>query len=65
MEPAVPEESLGEQERKEIFLALVQAQDSKMSVAASRKEIARRFQLTDRQLRVIEREGLENDWPPL
>jgi hypothetical protein len=61
----MPQENLDEPQRKAIFLALVEAQDGKMSVAASREEIARRFHLTDRQVRVIEREGLENDWPPL
>ena len=59
------EQHLGEPQRKEIFLALVDAQDKKMSVAGSRKEVAKRFGLSDRQVRVIEREGLENDWPPL
>jgi hypothetical protein len=46
-------------------LALVEAQDKKMSVATSRKEVAKRFDLTDRQIRQIEQEGIDNQWPPL
>jgi transposase-like protein len=52
-------------ERKEIFLALVEAQDGHMSVVQSRKEIAERFGISDRQLRRIEQEGVDSDWPPL
>jgi hypothetical protein len=55
---------LSEPVRREIFSALVDAQDQEMPVAESRCEIARRFGVTDEELREIEREGLENDWPP-
>jgi hypothetical protein len=51
--------------RKEIFLALVEAQDDGASVVASRKEIGWRFDLSEHQVRLIEEEGLSNDWPPL
>ena len=50
--------------RKEIFSALVEAQDQDMPVAESRREIARRFGISNEMLRAIEREGLDNDWPP-
>ena len=56
---------LSEPVRREIFSALVDAQDQEMPVAESRREIARRFGVTDEKLREIEREGLENDRPPL
>ena len=59
------EESLTEPRRKEIFLALVDAQDQEMTVAQSRKLIAERFGLQEIQVRDIEREGLDNQWPPL
>jgi hypothetical protein len=36
-----------------------------MPVAESRREIVRRFGISDEVLRAIEREGLDNDWPPL
>ena len=54
-----------EMRRKEIFLALVTAQDQSMSVERSRKEIAQRFGITEVEVVRIEREGLDNNWPPL
>jgi hypothetical protein len=57
--------SLSEAQRREVFLALVEAQDRQMSVPLSRKEIARRFELSERRVREIEREGLDDKWPPL
>jgi hypothetical protein len=59
------QKELPESVRKEIFLALVEAQDHEMSVAQSRKLIAERFGVSDTQLRQIEREGLDREWPPL
>jgi hypothetical protein len=56
---------LPEPRRKEIFLALVEAQDRKMSPAASRKLVAGCFGVSEDQVRQIEQEGLDNDWPPL
>jgi hypothetical protein len=43
----------------------VEAQDHEMSVAQSRKLIAEKFGVSDIQLRQIEREGLDKEWPPL
>lgn len=57
--------SLSIEQRRQVFLALVEAQDSKMSVAASRKAMVERFGITEQQVRSIEREGLEGEWPPL
>ncbi len=54
-----------ESRRKEVFLALVTAQDEEMPVAQSRREIAQRFGLTEAEVVRIEREGLDNNWPPL
>ena len=59
------EKSLPEPSRKEIFLALVDAQDNNMSVTESRTAIATRFGVSEHQVRQIEREGLDNCWPPL
>ena len=58
------EHNLSEPVRKEIFSALVEAQDQEMPVAESRREIARRFGISDEVLRAIEREGLDSGWPP-
>jgi hypothetical protein len=57
--------SLPEPRRKEIFLALVDAQDHEMSVERSRKLIVERFGISESTARHIEREGIDNDWPPL
>jgi hypothetical protein len=59
------EGQLPEERRKEIFLALVEAQDQAVPVARSRALIAERFGVSEDQIRQIEREGLEGQWPPL
>jgi hypothetical protein len=62
----VPPKTLTVQQRKSIFHALVEVQDSHtLSVAESKKEVASRFHITKEQLDLIEREGLAKDWPPL
>ena len=54
------------QQRKEIFLSLVTAQDrGDLSVPQTRQEVTKQFDITDAQLRQIEEEGLEKEWPPL
>ncbi len=52
-------------QRKEIFFALVDAQDHDVEVSASRKMIVERFGVSETLVRQIEREGMENQWPPL
>jgi hypothetical protein len=49
----------------EIFLALVQAQDREVGVARSRQLIASRFGVSEDQIRRIEDEGIDHEWPPL
>jgi hypothetical protein len=63
--PGEGEKALSESQRREIFLALVNAQDQAMSVLQSRKVVAKRFRVSDSQLLKIEQEGMEKDWPPL
>jgi hypothetical protein len=58
-------EHLSEARRKEVFLALVDAQDHEMDVAQSRRLVAQRFGIAEGQVRQIEREGMERQWPPL
>ena len=58
-------EELTEERRKEIFHAIVDAQDHEMDVAQSRKMAIERFGVTESQIRQIEREGMDNQWPPL
>ena len=59
------EHHLPEERRKEIFLALVDAQDHELGVPQSRRLIAERFGVSETQVREIEREGLDRQWPPL
>jgi hypothetical protein len=60
------EETTSESRRKEIFHALVDIQDTgKMSVAQSRRMIAEKFGVSENQIREIEVEGLDHQWPPL
>jgi hypothetical protein len=58
-------DELAEDRRKEIFLAIVDAQDHEVNVAQSRKLVIERFGVSERQVRQIEREGMDNQWPPL
>jgi hypothetical protein len=53
------------EERMRIFAALVEAQDGGMPVAKSRVAVANQFSLSERQVRRIEQEGLDGEWPPL
>jgi hypothetical protein len=67
--PSMPERKVEEYppepRRKEIFQALVDAQDQEMGVAQSRRFVAERFGVTESQVRKIEQEGLDHEWPPL
>jgi hypothetical protein len=58
-------EPLGEDRRKEIFAALVEAQDQGERVVRSRVDVAERFGITRQAVEGIEREGLAGQWPPL
>jgi hypothetical protein len=65
MTPNKGDEPLSEARRKEIFLALVDAQDHELGVAQSRRLVAEQFGVSESQIRQIEREGLDQQWPPL
>ena len=53
-------------QKKEIFNALVVMQDQgDVSVADSKKRIMEQFHVTENQLRQIQEEGIEKEWPPL
>jgi hypothetical protein len=52
-------------QKKEIFEALVAAQDEKLSVADSRAHIAAKYELTVEQVKEVEELGLKKRWPPL
>lgn len=59
------EELLPETRRKEIFMALVETQDKRVGVARSRQVVAGQFAVSVDQVRQIEQEGLDCEWPPL
>jgi hypothetical protein len=53
-------------ERKSIFHALVSTQDEgTANVPESKKRVAAQFHITKEQLELIEKEGVDKDWPPL
>jgi hypothetical protein len=53
-------------QRKEIFHRLVTLQDSNlMNVPDSMRHVTEQFQITEAQLRQIQDEGIEKEWPPL
>jgi hypothetical protein len=53
------------QQRRDIFRDLVATQDMGAAVRRSYQIVTERFEITDAQLRQIEDEGLEKQWPPL
>jgi hypothetical protein len=53
------------QQRRDIFHDLVLTQDMVTNVPRSRKIVTEKFEITETQLRQIEEEGLEKEWPPL
>jgi len=65
MTPETDSGVLAEDRRKEIFYAVVDAQDRQMDVAQSRKMAAEKFGVSESLVRQIEREGMDNQWPPL
>jgi hypothetical protein len=58
-------DSLSEDRRREVFAALVAAQDNGAGVAQSRAEVAARFGVTAEAVARIEQEGMDQEWPPL
>lgn len=53
------------QQRQEIFYDLVMTQDVVANVPRSRQIVTEKFEISEAQLRQIENEGLEKEWPPL
>ncbi len=62
----MPAKRLSVQQRREIFLALVTTQDGgTMTVPESLRHISEQFDITEAQVRQIQEEGIDKDWPPL
>ncbi|MCC6417415.1 MAG: hypothetical protein IT429_04120 [Gemmataceae bacterium] len=53
------------QQRQEIFHELVITQDTVGNVRKSYEILTDKYQINDEQLRQIEDEGLDKEWPPL
>ncbi len=54
---------LSTQERKDIFFALVAAQDThKRTVADTKRQIAKQFGISASTLEAITEEGVDNEW---
>ena len=58
-------ESLSEIQKQEIFSVLVGIQDKGLGVDPSRREVASQFGLSVEEVKKIESEGLDKQWPPL
>jgi hypothetical protein len=56
---------LSTEEKMEIFSHLVATQDTVQDVRKSKEMVTEHFSISEEQLRAIEEEGLENEWPPL
>jgi len=53
------------QQRKSIFHTLVSSQDEGLTVPESKKHVASQYHISKEQLDLIEKEGVDKDWPPL
>jgi hypothetical protein len=54
------------QQRQEIFHTLVTTQDlGLMTVSQSVQHVVKQYDITESQLRQIEDEGIDKEWPPL
>jgi len=60
-----PTERISEDRRREIFAALVAAQDAGVPVERSRAQISDQFDVSREEIAIIEREGIDHGWPPL
>lgn len=53
------------EQRRAIFRALLDAQDAGQSVSESRAAVAGQFGVSEEQVKEVEREGIDQQWPPL
>ncbi len=58
--PPYPEDA-----RREMFAALVTAQDGGLAVRPSREQVAREYEVSLAEVVAVEREGMDKAWPPL
>jgi crotonobetainyl-CoA:carnitine CoA-transferase CaiB-like acyl-CoA transferase len=53
------------EQRREIFRELVHTQDVVRNVPRSKQLVTKKYGITEAQLKQIEDEGIERQWPPL
>ena len=53
------------EQRQAIFRSLIEAQDAGQSVGESRKAMAEQYGVSEERVKEIEREGIDQQWPPL
>ncbi len=53
------------QQRQDLFHELVTNQDMGMGVAESRQQMSQQYEITEDDVKKIEDEGIEKEWPPL
>lgn len=51
--------------RRAAFAELVASQDKGYSVERSRAFVCRKYTLSEEEIKGLEREGIERQWPPL
>jgi hypothetical protein len=56
---------LHEIDKKEIFFCIVRMEDEGASLSDCRRHVAAKFGIEIEEVRAIESEGLEKEWPPL
>jgi len=56
---------LSTEEKMEIFSQLVATQDAVANVRKSYEMVTEQYEISEAQLKAIEDEGLDNQWPPL
>jgi hypothetical protein len=61
----MPTDPLTESRRRALFAAIVESQDHGLSVPASRVAAAARFDVKLEDVLEAEREGMQQQWPPL
>ncbi len=59
------QDSHGQEQQKEIFLKLVEAQDAGSSVEQSRRQMCHQYDISLGELLEIEQQGRVHQWPPL
>jgi DNA-directed RNA polymerase sigma subunit (sigma70/sigma32) len=53
-------------QKKEIFKALVELQDrNQLKISETIQQVAAQFGISEKEVRKIEDEGIEREWPPL